>query len=224
MRVLFFSKYGFQNLLVVLVLYLMAGPFLNPFPLAHVVVDILLSTGLLLAVYVIHKRIKLPFATVPLLVVVVALIWIEKTGYIRHSDKIVNLLLGLYLFFLVYSFLQYIFSVKKIDSNLICATLCLYLVLGLLWGTIYVALEQLIPGSFAGDLLNAANEAADKLHYFTYFSFITLTTLGYGDILPQSQVATALCQVEAILGQFFTAVLVARLVGIQVAQQFMEDT
>jgi hypothetical protein len=72
MRFLLLSKYGFQDLLGVLVLYLMAGPFLNPFPLAHVVVDILLSAGLLLAVYVIHKRIKLPFATVPLLVVVVA--------------------------------------------------------------------------------------------------------------------------------------------------------
>jgi voltage-gated potassium channel len=224
MKMLFISKYGFQNLLVILILYLTAGPLLNQFPLAHVFVDFLLTVGLVLAVYVIHKRITLPFLMIPMLVVVLGFLWIEKTGYFPYSEKLNNLMLGLYLFFLVYSFLRYIFSVKKVDSNLICATLCLYLILGLLWGSIYAALQQFIPGSFAGDLLNAASEEADNLQFFTYFSFTTLTTLGYGDILPQSQVATALCQVEAILGQFFTAVLVARLVGIQVAQQFMDDT
>jgi voltage-gated potassium channel len=224
MRVSFLSKYGFQNLLAILILYLMAGPFLNKVPLAHVVVDILLTVSLVLAVYVMHKRITLPFVTIPLLVVVLVLLWVEKTGYVPYSEKIGDLLLGIYLFFLVYSFLKFIFSVKKVDSNLICATLCLYLILGLLWGTIYGVLDQFIPGSFAGALLDSTSKAAVNLHYFTYFSFITLTTLGYGDILPQTQVATALCQVEAILGQFFTAVLVARLVGIQVAQQFMEDT
>lgn len=133
-------------------------------------------------------------------------------------------LLGVFLFFLVSSFFRFIFSVKRVDVNLICAALCLYLILGLLWGTIYGLLQIYVPGSFAGDLLSPDSTATDTLHYFTYFSFVTLTTLGYGDILPQTPIATALCQVEAILGQFFTAVLVARLVGIQVAQQFMEDT
>ena len=54
-------------------------------------------------------------------------------------------------------------------------------------------------------------------------SFTTMTTLGYGDITPQTPVAMAFCQVEAILGQLFIAVLVARLVGIQVAQSFTKS-
>ncbi|HFQ90519.1 MAG TPA: two pore domain potassium channel family protein, partial [Desulfobulbus sp.] len=61
---------------------------------------------------------------------------------------------------------------------------------------------------------------AERLRHFQYFSFVTLTTLGYGDILPRTEGATALCQTEAIVGQFFMAVLVARLVGIRVAQEF----
>ena len=61
--------------------------------------------------------------------------------------------------------------------------------------------------------------SGEHLHDFVYFSYITLTTLGYGDILPQTQGATALCQAEAIIGQFFIAVLVARLVGIEASQQ-----
>jgi voltage-gated potassium channel len=223
MKLIFLSRYGFQNLLFVLLLYLLAGPLLDPSHfVAHLAGTFLLSTALILAVYVIHKRIKLPFATLPLLVIVMGLMWLEKLGYIPYSEKAMNLLLCLYLFFIVYSFLLYIFSVKQVESNLICATLCLYLFLGLLWGTIFGLLELFIPGSFAGEHLSSGAKLADKLHHFIYFSFITLTTLGYGDVLPQTPLAASFCQVEAILGQFFTAVLVARLVGIQVAQQFME--
>jgi hypothetical protein len=64
----------------------------------------------------------------------------------------------------------------------------------------------------------------DRIHLLNYFSFVTLSTLGYGDITPQTQGAAALCQVEAILGQFFTVALLARLVGIQVAQQFGKES
>ena len=58
-----------------------------------------------------------------------------------------------------------------------------------------------------------------KAYFLNYLSYITMTTLGYGDITPQTKTAVALCQAEAMLGQFFAMVLVARLVGIQVAQE-----
>jgi hypothetical protein len=61
---------------------------------------------------------------------------------------------------------------------------------------------------------------ADRWQHFEYFSLVTLPTLGYGDILPQTPRAAALCQAEAVMGQFYMAVLVARLVGIQVSQEF----
>lgn len=57
------------------------------------------------------------------------------------------------------------------------------------------------------------NVQDSPLHIFNYFSMVTLTTLGYGDITPQTAGAGALCQMEAIVGQFFTAVVVAWLVG-----------
>jgi hypothetical protein len=80
-------------------------------------------------------------------------------------------------------------------------------------------LEWWAPDSFAGGLLDQASRLDDKRNYLNYFSFVTLSTLGYGDITPQTHRAAALCQAEAILGQFFTVVLVARLVGLQVAQE-----
>jgi voltage-gated potassium channel Kch len=76
------------------------------------------------------------------------------------------------------------------------------------------------PGSFAGVLLETPKDSV--LTTFNYFSIVTLTTLGYGDITPQSLAAGALCQIEAITGQFYIAVLVAWLVGNFIADRQQE--
>lgn len=224
MKFIFFSRYRFQNLLVCFFLYLLVGPFLETFQYGHVAMDVFLTAVLVLSVQAIYKRDKILWISLVLLSLSLMIIWAEKLGFLKLSDKTTVLLICLYFISIVYSFLQYIFSSKKVDANLISATLCLYLILGLLWGTIYALTEACIPGSFAGELLVISDSVAARLHYFMYFSYITLTTLGYGDILPLTKGATALCQVEAIVGQFFTAVLVARLVGIQVSQQFIDKT
>ena len=224
MKIIFFSRYRFQNLLVCLFLYLLVGPFLETFRYGHLAMDVFLTAVLLLSVQAIYKRDKILWLSVVLLSLSLLIIWAEKLGVLKLSDKTTDLLICLYFISIVYSFIQYIFSTKKVDANLISATLCLYLILGLLWGTIYALTEAYIPGSFAGELIGTTGSVAARLHYFIYFSYVTLTTLGYGDILPQTKGATALCQVEAIVGQFFTAVLVARLVGIQVSQQFIDNT
>ena len=112
---------------------------------------------------------------------------------------------------LIYAFIQQLLRTTKVTVEIIAATLCLYLVIGLFWGTGYTLLAQLNEGAFSGNLLEGA--ATSRLHLFNYFSMVTLTTLGYGDITPQIPAAASLCQMEAIVGQFFTAVLVAWLVG-----------
>jgi hypothetical protein len=97
------------------------------------------------------------------------------------------------------------------------ATLCLYLIIGLFWGSLYSLLYELDPDSFAGVLLEYDQDGL--LTAFNYFSMVTLTTLGYGDITPQTPGAGALCQMEAIVGQFYTAVVVAWLVGNWVSER-----
>jgi len=85
------------------------------------------------------------------------------------------------------SFSRYIFKAKQIDLELISAALCLYLLLALLWGSIFMLLEEFMPGSFAGAGLVPAGSIREEFHYFNYLSFITITTLGYGDITPQTR-------------------------------------
>ena len=148
--------------------------------------------------------------------------WGNAFGLLQSNARAIDGLLVLYLGMMVSSFSHHIFTSKQVDLELISAALCLYLLLAMLWASLFTLLEGFMPGSFAGSGLAQAETLREYHQYFNYFSLVTITTLGYGDITPQTPLAMTLCQVEAILGQFFIAVLVARLVGIQIAQSFTE--
>ena len=213
-------RYSFENLLAWLLLYLLVGPFLRAIPHVRFVLSTLLTFALASAIVTVTCRTRLFLVTTLLLVATLVLHWLTVFDLATLPPFLNSLAMALYLGVLIFSFSRYIFNARVIDSGLVSGALCLYLLLGMLWGSLYAILESVHPGSFAGDLLAGSGNPAERLRHFQYFSFVTLTTLGYGDILPRTEGATALCQTEAIVGQFFMAVLVARLVGIRVAQEF----
>ena len=106
----------------------------------------------------------------------------------------------------------------RVDGALIIGSICLYLLLGLMWGFIYIAIDQLYPDSFNYDFLHII-EVYDPMPELMYFSMVTLTTLGYGDITPLSSPARAMATMQAVTGQIYLTVLVARLVGMHIAQK-----
>jgi hypothetical protein len=102
--------------------------------------------------------------------------------------------------------LRFAVTSAKVDGETLHAALSTYLLAGLFFGVIYSAIEFSWPGSFSGpDVFNSASA--------TYYSFVTLATLGYGDFLPRSALARGLATLEVIGGQLFLAVMVARLIG-----------
>jgi len=103
--------------------------------------------------------------------------------------------------------LNFAFRAQSIDREHVYAALSAYLLAGIFFGVSYWVLEQIWPGSFtlAGEF--SPNSAI-------YFSFVTLATLGYGDIVPRTDVARGLATVEGVGGQLFLAVLIARLVSL----------
>ncbi|MCP4961963.1 MAG: two pore domain potassium channel family protein [Actinomycetia bacterium] len=107
--------------------------------------------------------------------------------------------------------MSYVLRQERITIDLIFGALCVYLFVGIDFAIIYDVIYGLEPTSFA-----FAHEGVKSLYYFSY---MTLTTVGYGDITPMSGVARALTVVEAITGQILLVVMVARLIGIQIAQQ-----
>lgn len=104
-------------------------------------------------------------------------------------------------------------QVLSLDS--VFGAICGYLLLGMAWAVLYSLLDISWPGSFQfGNQLAEQVQAGDsRIHLFTYYSFITLTTVGYGDVTPLSTPARTCAWLEALTGQFYLAVLVAGLVG-----------
>lgn len=116
--------------------------------------------------------------------------------------------LCLYLF-IIYLMLTQIFKAKIITLNTIGLALCTYIMLGTVWILFYTPVLALNPEAFTHPIL----DDPDPLHTLTYFSYVTLATLGYGDISPVSNLARNLAILEAVTGTLFLAVLISRLVG-----------
>ena len=103
----------------------------------------------------------------------------------------------------------------KVTRDRLAAAICVYLLIGITWGMFYALMEITVPGS-----LNMGLEipGVDVTQDAMYFSFVTLTTLGYGDISPVSSPTRTLAIIEAVIGQIYLAVMIARLVGLHTAQ------
>jgi len=112
--------------------------------------------------------------------------------------------------------MRYILFSGSITSNKLVGSICIYMLLGIVWALLYEFLSIIDPGAFKGLSLNS--NSRDSWNYI-YYSFVTLTTLGYGDISPVNHYARALAYLEAICGQIYIAVLVASLVGAHIADR-----
>ncbi len=104
----------------------------------------------------------------------------------------------------------------EISANRLVGAVCIYLLLGVIWAVAYTILNMISPGSLQG-FSPLADRAWDS--EWLYFSFVTMTTLGYGDISPVSATARALAYMQAIFGQFYIAILVAGLVSAYIGRR-----
>jgi voltage-gated potassium channel len=119
----------------------------------------------------------------------------------------------LFLILMTVQLLKFTLKAKHVDSEVLSAGLAGYLLLGMLWALCYTIAAQLSAGAFA---LNGNPAPASIIRGFTaiYFSFITLSTIGYGDIVPVSGLARMLAMIESITGTFYMAVMISRLVSL----------
>jgi hypothetical protein len=115
---------------------------------------------------------------------------------------------------------KWLFIARNLTFDSILGAVCGYLFLGLAWAVLYSMIERFRPGSFdiSPKLVTGGDPARPLPHVLTYYSFVTLTTVGYGDISPVSPATRTLAWVEAVTGQFYLAVIVAGLVSVMAAK------
>ena len=126
----------------------------------------------------------------------------------------ISLLLLFFLLTLKPALEQALFS-GRVTKNNIIGSICIYLLLGLIWTMLYLLITEIFPNSFSGiEVVGWKKNLPD----FIYFSFVTLTTLGFGDILAVSPLARFLSYMEAIVGVFYMAIVVSSLVGAKMSE------
>jgi hypothetical protein len=115
-----------------------------------------------------------------------------------------------------------VFRSREVTADTLAGAACVYMLLGILWWYLYTAAAWIEPASFAG---GAWMETGDTARQGTllYFSYVTLTTLGYGDLTPVTAQARSLVIVEAVTGVLYLAIVIARLVGLYMAGMVRDD-
>lgn len=214
------NKWRFQLLLLVLLSLYAVVPFFE----RRLLTDLVSTAVLIFAVSSVSEKRRLLLIFSVLAISAIATTWYAYwfPGY--SIAVAANLLDGLFLILVVGAILAHVFRSRRITRETIAGAICAYLLIGAMWADVFSIIENVAPGSFAdssieADAASAPEPIREQSDRFTYFSFVTLTTLGFGDITPVTRPAKNLAALEAIFGQLYLAVLIARLVG----QQALSD-
>ncbi len=204
----------FHSLLIVLLLTIAISPLLEEMTILRIVFDVALSLILIVGCFTISRYKFTPWIAMGLAIPMLLSTWSTRFGLDIPLLNIIGTISGIaYFAMIAVTILIFIFTTRSVNGEVISAALVVYLLLGVLWGYGYTLVDLIQPGSF-----NVPDHFLSSEGYsYMYYSFITLTTVGYGDITPISGMARSLSMLEGIIGQSYMAVLVARLVGIHVA-------
>ena len=202
---------GMSALLLLLVGVVFVAPsILEVIPEWHLVSDILVLLILVSGVVAVaeHRKLALTLALISLAVIAMrAIEWFSPVDLLPVLRRLSTL--GAFLV-LAFAVGINVFASGHAIGDRVFGAIVLYLLLGLIWGVMYAVLGAHSPDAFAGH-----PGAGGALTDWVYFSFVTLTTVGYGDITPVATSARSLAMLEALTGQLYPAIIIARLVSLQ---------
>jgi len=199
----------FLVLLLTIALILILNPFLAGFERLRLILEILFTLMLLSGAYAVSQKKRVFIFSLFLLVPAMCVHWLNYFNISAVNNMMDDLLAGVFFAFVAVIILESLIKETEVTTDVIMAAVCVYLLLALFWSFAFSVLEYFQPGSF-----QISERTGKAFQDFSYFSFVTLTTLGYGDIVPLTAPAKTLASVEAVMGQIYIAVLVARLVAI----------
>ena len=207
------SKQRFLVLLCLLLGLLVVVPILGRFVAMRIFIDIFLTAIFISMLYTLsYRKVHIVIGIIPAIVMLASL-WLQ---YLDPNKWIlpVGMLAGvIFISMVIAGIISLIIKSEEVCREIIYAAILLYLMAAFMWAFIYTFLELVDPASFNIDL----SRPNEYLPVFQYYSFVTITTLGYGDITPITDVAKAFSVLEALIGQLYLVVAVAWLVGMHVS-------
>jgi hypothetical protein len=205
----------FFILLVLILLTIGLTPFLDDFIQTRILMDVFLTIIFFAIIFAIKSKRSQVIISSILVLPLVASTWSFYFYHYNHISLLARIFGALFFGYAVVIILQIIARSTEVTKETIFAAVVAYLLIALMWGFLYMILESLIPGSFNF----ADKEIRSENMRFEYFTFVTITTLGYGDITPVTNKASVLVLLEALIGQIYLVVLVAWLVGMYVSRK-----
>src|SRR5215510_9880262 len=208
-----FRRFSTVQLLIALVLLLVSAPFVEELEGGGLILSVLFSLVLLAAVFAVADRKRTLAIALVLAAPAITARWINYfQPHVVHPSVFLVCAL-LLLAFVIGHLLHFVLRAPVVTVDVLCASIAAYLMLGLMWTVAYWFVDQVTPG---GAFSFNTERGSHTMNGFTgfYFSFVTLSTVGYGDVTPVSQAARLLAAMEAMTGLLYVAVLIARLVSL----------
>ena len=214
-------RFSVRYFLGALILNILISPFVDPLKSGDLIETMLTTIVLLVAVLSIAGRWR-ALMGIGLATPAVIGQWLNYWWPDVVLIYVLTYLAGLlFIGFVVIELLRFIVSAPRVNAEILCAAVAGFLLSGLLWSLAYGLLDRLDPNSFVFTLSSKGSRSMSGFASL-YFSFITLSTVGYGDIVPVSELARMLAMVEAMFGMFYMATLVARLVSLYSSRTALE--
>jgi hypothetical protein len=210
------------SLFFILLFFLLSYPLISDHSAGSLLLDVVFSAILIASAYAVSHQRKVLIAAV-ILALPASVFWWSVRATETPTIIFGGLALPvLFFLFIIFVLLRDILRSNEVTVGTIYDVMSVYLLIGVTWSFLYAMVELAVPGAFNLGSLAAQVDSSSvhgELRFFGYYSLVTLSTLGYGDITPVTPLARSLSALEAVMGQLYIAVLIAFMVGTHIAQK-----
>jgi hypothetical protein len=209
-------RFNAMQLLIALAILIIAFPFVEKLDTGNLIISILFTLVMVSGILAVARRRMVLVIAAALAVPTLLFRWLNQYWPAVVPAELFLICGIAFILFVIINLLRFILRASSVTSDVLCTGISIYLMLGLLWTLGYWLVAELVPNAFAFNVASAAQSSMQGFNSL-YFSFVTLATVGYGDISPVASSVRMLAVAEAITGLLYMSVLIARLVALYTA-------